>query len=127
VTASQIKDMDARIIETRKSGKSCDETARVLGIKVWRVWRAMGDAGLKGKVSVYSLDGHSKSKPQRREDSRTMAERDAMLLDCGHLDDIIEWIADIRAGRRPREARIADNFLSRMDWLAARLRERMEV
>jgi hypothetical protein len=59
--------------------------------------------------------------------TRTLEEEDAALLDRGHLDEIIEWVADVRAGRRPREARIVGNYLSRIDWLAARLRERMEV
>ena len=109
--------LDARIVALRKAGKSCAETARECGTKEWRVWRAMGNANLSGKISVYRLDGDPEIPRKPGPDSRTVSDGDQAMLDAAELLDISAWMQTARLNLLGWEGRKPESYLSRMDRL----------
>lgn len=106
-------DLDARIVALRLERKPCREIARILGIREWRVWRANGRAGIKGKVSAYRLDGDPRI--PRKPDTRAMADRDKLYLEEAELLDLEAWLQQARLGRLGWEARQPEAYLGRLE------------
>ena len=122
MTSSESAALDARIIYLRQHDRmTCKEVAARLHIREWRVWTCMQRHGMSRKGNHIAL----KPKVHICESATgQITPRDQAMLDDAELMDVEDWIRDVREERRPREARIPENYMRRMELLITIARRR---
>ena len=93
----------SRMVELRRSGKTCKKVAEALSVPVWSVWRATRDAGLSGEIRNYSHKRATARKPRPMID-RLLDRVDSILIERGSAGGIIVTLDDRWTGTEQETA-----------------------